>query len=288
MRFQGVIAIAALSTILVGCNDDVGSSNRSEKYSPPVTPEEKVTTYSGIFRDKNSTQLTYMSEISSSSGLSNVRTIPDIRFDDDGTDGKTVSSRTNLNRPTNTCGIGKTETLAQKITDCLSKNEKTATWDGKLYATAGESVWKLVTFSETESGTFEIWYDSRTQMLWSDIVSASANWCQASGSDLPQTDVVGVPCASLGKGQSLCTNYDPIELPKVNWRLPTRNDYLQGDLDGLRFVLKFDTSNAWTATTATNATVRKSAWGYNISTANLMAEEMTELRHVRCIGTSNF
>lgn len=287
MRFQHVILLTALSTILVGCNDDM-ASGRNEVNNQTQTPEEKTTTYSGIFREKNATQITYKTEIAANSVITNTRTIPDMRFDDDGTDGKTVSSVTALTRPSVTCGIGATESLAQKISDCVTKNDKLATWNGKIHATAGESVWNLVTFSETEAGTFEIWYDSRTEMLWSDIILKEANWCQASGSDLALSDTVGVNCASLGKGQSLCTQYNPVELPKAHWRLPTRNDYLQADLDGLRFVVKFGVTNSWTATTSSDVAVRKRAWSYSVSSGNLMAEEMELLRHVRCIGTTNF
>ncbi len=287
MRFQDVIALSVLSTILVGCNSEVGSS-RNNTYKEPQTPEQEVNTYSGIFRDKGTTQVTYETEITSGASLNNIRTNPDIRFDDDGGDGVNVTHRSALNRPTNECGLILSETLAQKITDCVNKNGAQATWDGKIHATAGESTWNLVSVVDTTSGLAEIWYDQRTKMVWSAVVAVDVNWCQAAGSDLPLSDTVGHNCSSLSKGQDICGELNLAEAPKIRWRLPTRNDYLQADLDGLRFVMKKTTENFWTATVSSDTKARTKAWGYNLASANLMAEEMTELRPVRCIGTSNF
>lgn len=287
MRFQDVTLLLALSTILVGCNDDVGST-RNKPNTETQTIDEKVTTYSGIFREKGTTQVTYKTETSSGGDLNNIRSNPDIRFDDDGSDGKNVSSRSDLTRPTVECGLIATESLSQKVTDCVNKNGGLATWEGKVHATAGEATWNLVSLLDTTDGLAEIWYDQRTQMVWSGIVAAEVNWCQAAGSLLGTSDDVGVNCASLSKGQDLCGNLNLAELPKIRWRLPTRNDYLQADLDGLRFVLTRGLTNFWTATVSTDVKKRDKAWSYSVFAGNLMAEEMKALRPIRCIGTANF
>lgn len=287
MRLQHLIALSTLSMILVGCNDEVGSS-RNNKFQAPQMTEEKVTTYSGIFRGQNSTQVTYKTETASGATMNNLHFNPDIRFDDEGSDGRSVSNRDDLTRPTTVCGINSADTLAQKITDCVDKNKDLATWDGKVHATAGESTWNLVSLYETTAGLAEIWYDQRTQMVWSAIVAAEVNWCQAAGSIEGLSENIGINCSALSKGQDTCGDLNLAEAPKIRWRLPTRNDYLQADIDGLRFVIKKTMTNFWTATVSSDTKARKKAWGYNLAAANLMAEEMTELRPVRCIGTSNF
>jgi hypothetical protein len=139
------------------------------------------------------------------------------------------------------------------------------------------------------SATFEIWMDLRTGMVWSDIITFEGNWCSASGSQLQKADNVGEDCAITGKGQSLCTKYDPVELPKVSWRLPTRHDYLQADIDGIRFVLNKEPNTFfWTATVSSDIKARDKAWTYNMTSGTLVAELMNTNRHVRCIGTPNF
>jgi hypothetical protein len=287
MRLQHLIALSIFSTILVGCNGEVGSS-RNNKYQAPQKSEEKTTTYSGIFRRQNTTQVTYKTETASGATMNNLHPNPDILFDDDGSDGRSVSNRDDLTRPTTPCGLNPADTLAQKITDCVDKNKDLATWDGKVHATAGESTWNLVSLVDTTSGLTEIWYDQRTQMVWSAIVATEVNWCQAAGSIEGVSETVGTPCSSLSKGQDTCGDLNLAENPKIRWRLPTRNDYLQADIDGLRFVVKKTMVNFWTATVSSDVKARNKAWGYNVAAANLMAEEMTVLRPVRCIGTSNF
>lgn len=286
MKFQYVTSLL-LSTVLVGCNDDV-AKNRNETNRPSQIAEENVTTFSGIFRNKGTPQVTYKTETARGSEMNNLRSNPDIRFDDDGRDGKNVASRTDLTRPSVECGLLIAETLAQKITDCVNKNGSMATWDGAAYGTSGESAWNLVSLVDTELGKSEIWYDQRTQMIWSDIIAREVNWCQAAGSELPSSDNVGINCLALSKGQNHCGDLNLAEMPKAKWRLPTRNDFLQGDLDGLRFVLNNANTNTWTATVSTDVVARNKAWTYNMSAGNLIAEEMNLLRPIRCIGTANF
>jgi hypothetical protein len=78
-----------------------------------------------------------------------------------------------------------------------------------------------------------------------------------------------------------------IGLPNIKWRLPTRNDYLQADLNGIRFVLKTANSPFWTATMNSASTNRSEAWTYNQSQRTIEKVAMTDLRQVRCIGAAS-
>jgi hypothetical protein len=288
MRFQGVTSLLVLTLLLVGCNEDV-PSRKAIKQTPQPIVTETVTVYSGIHREIGSKPITYKSEIGVNSDSPKIRAIPDIRFDDEGGDERNVTTRTFKVRPDKLCGADAKAILSAKIADCLAQNGDKSVWDGTINAGSAESEWVLVTLSEKENGeSFEIWLDKRAGMLWSGLIAIEGNWCAASGSQLQTSDHVGEPCEITGKGQSLCTKYAPTQLPGVRWRLPTRHDFLQADIDGVRFVLDGDTNTLWTATTSTDVKARDKAWTYNMQNGTLVAELMNSTRNVRCIGTPNF
>lgn len=289
MRFQSLTMMVISALFLVACNDDVPSNRFNPTQSPQVADQGNVTVYSGIHRERNNAPITYYSEIITNSEGAKVRAIPDIRFDDEGADEKNVSTRTFQVRPDQLCGSVIKASLKDKIADCLKMNGEKSSWNGTIDAGSAESLWVLVTLAENEAGEkYEVWLDTRTGMVWSDLVAANGNWCQASGSQLPKSEHVGENCEITGKGASLCTNYNPAELPKVSWRLPTRHDYLQADIDGIRFVLLPGTDTFWTATASSDVKARDKAWTYNMRNGTLVAELMNTTRHVRCIGTPNF
>jgi hypothetical protein len=289
MRFQPLTLLALCALFLVACNDDVPSNRYNPTKEPQVADKENVTVYSGIHRERGTAPITYNSEILTNSEGAKVRAIPDIRFDDEGGDEKNVTTRTFRVRPDQLCGTVIKASLKDKIADCLKMNGEKSSWNGTIDAGSAESLWVLVTLAENSAGeNYEVWMDMRTRMLWSDLVTAEGNWCQASGSILPASEHVGEDCAITGKGASLCTNYNPAELPKVSWRLPTRHDYLQADIDGIRFVLLPGTNTFWTATASSDVKARDKAWSYNMRNGTLVAELMSTTRHVRCIGTPNF
>lgn len=287
MKFQGFISILATTLILTGCNEDMASNRGQSAYRPPVVTEP-VGVISGIHRERGSNPISYTNEIGMDSTNQNIRAIPDIRLDDEGGDEENVTII--KIRPDKLCGLTIKATLAEKIGDCFTKNTDKAIWNGTINAGSAESTWVLVMLAEKSGGseTFEIWMDKRTGMLWSEIISIEGNWCEASGSELLPADNVGINCAVTGKGGSLCTKNDLAELPKVSWRLPTRHDYLQADIDGIRFVLPRGIATLWTATTSSDVTKRDKAWTYNMTTGTLVAEIMDTARNVRCIGTPNF
>lgn len=292
MKFQGLILSLTSLLVLSGCQEDLASNRDQNAIKQPVVTEP-VNVMSGIHRERGAEPISYKTEITANSTNSHVRAIPDMHFDDEGGDEKNVTTVTFRTRPTKLCGQILKATLKEKIADCLAQNTSHSLWNGTIDAGSAESTWNLVTLSEKDGGSekFEIWMDQRTGMLWSDMIAIEGNWCESSGSQTP-TDVndpnIGENCQVTGKGRSLCTNHSPVELPKVTWRLPTRHDYLQADLDGIRFVLPIGTNNFWTATVSSDVTARNKAWTYNMKWGTLVAEPMTELRHVRCIGTPNF
>lgn len=287
MKFQVFIAVTAASIFLVGCND-VGSG-RAIEYSTPPVETTSTETVSGIHREKGTATVTYEKEIEVESSGTYMRSIPDVRFDDDGADGKNASSRTFLTRPTAPCGLTPALSLTEKIADCVLKNSTLATWSGTSNAGSSEAIWKLVTLADVAGDIVEVWHDGRTGMVWSSIVVGAANWCKASGNAQAAIQgVSAVDCVATGASKNLCGDYSLVELPKVNWRLPTRNDYLQADLDGIRFVFIHGANSFWTATTSTDVTARNKAWTYDMKYGTLAAELMTTDRSVRCIGTTNF
>ncbi len=77
---------------------------------------------------------------------------------------------------------GGSGTIADRITDCRTKNGLWAFYDGKKYGQDGEGDWKLVSVVIAAGPvTYEVWRDERTKLLWSDMASANYNWYQASG-----------------------------------------------------------------------------------------------------------
>lgn len=290
MRFQ-YLTMFLLMGALTACNSDDVPSNRGQVVKQPQTTETLVVT-SGIHRERGSAPVTYTREIELNSEGTKIRAIPDISLDDDGADGKNASTRTSKVRPTIPCGLNTKITLKEKITDCAleTKNGDKALWSGTTEAGSSEGSWMLVTLAEdaSEDGVYEVWLDKRTGMVWSDIISDGTTWCEASGNQQATSDDIGINCAVTGKGQSLCTNLNLAELPKVSWRLPTRADYLQADLDGIRFVLKRSESTFWTATVSSDVAKRDKAWTYHMTIGTLIAEMMDTPRAVRCIGTPNF
>jgi len=283
MKFQQVTVLLVSALLLVACNDDVASNRNNPTKLPQVTENGTVTVYSGIHRERGTAPVTYYNEIITNSESAKLRPIPDIRFDDEGGDETNVTTRTFRIRPDQICGTVISDSLKDKIAECLKINGEKSSWNGTIDAGSAESLWTLVTLA-----THEVWMDTRTSMLWTDIITNDGNWCESSGSSLSSSDHVGENCEITGQSKSLCTNYNPIELPKVSWRLPTRHDYLQADIDGIRFVLLAGTNTFWTATTSSDVKARDKAWTYNMRNGTLIAEPMNTTRHVRCIGTPNF
>lgn len=286
MKFQHLIASFILTLSVSGCND-VSTNRKMGTAQPPQAVTADSLIVSGIHREQGKPAVSYADEIKADGKPGNARYIPDNRLDDDGADGENANFAL---RPSVECGLGRSVSLTNKIKDCADKNAERAFWSGRVNGSAAEADWKLVTLSIVGLSKTEIWYDTRTKMLWSDIVSTTANWCKASGSDQPASELVSIECNNLAGNEKTCVNYSHAELPNVHWRLPSRVDYLQADIDGIRFVLRRGANTFWTATTSTFKLTekRENAWTYDLETGNFVAAKMSESRNVRCIGTSNF
>lgn len=175
-------------------------------------------------------------------------------------------------KPTDDCGLNPVlDTVDKKIADCLTRNENLATWNGTSNGTSGEGVWKLVQHDQNRE--IELWRDERTKLVWS-FTLGNKNFCEATGFDRVLTNTLNQPqtincrqntvnaCADVTvntheKGKDLAQ--------KLSWRLPTRNDFLQADINGLRFVLPGfrnaeNQERYWTSTVVSGN--RAFAWTY--------------------------
>ncbi len=296
MKLRSLVTGLCLSTFLVSCEDVASNRKMGTNKNPPtiqaVEGNGSDLIRSHMHRKNGSPVIPYAEEIVKT--LSNelpenlYRNIPLMDTDDEGSS-KNVITRDELGRATEECGTG-TEFagIDARITHCSQKNGDKAIWNGTNLGASGEGIWKLV--SRSAAGN-EIWFDGRTGMVWSDMIKkdtlVSFNWCKASGNDEDDTPNEVINCRTLGEAVSLCANNSIAGLEtQVKWRLPTRNDFLQADLNGSRFVMKKENdSGLWTATIRAASSGRNEAWVYDSTEGTLAGGKMTDLRQVRCIGT---
>lgn len=285
MRFHTLTSLFIVLTAIAGCGEDI-AKNRTDRPQPRLrqTPEATadVLVSSQIHRLRGFDVLSYALEIDltvTNALPAAYKTVPDMLLDDEGTDGKNVVTMATM-RPGVPCGTGETFAgISGRISDCNTKNGTKSIWSGTLLGAAGESSWKLVAL--TASGK-ELWQDLRTGMVWTDVI-ATGNWCKASGNK----QTTGVNCSIVGEDQSFCVGANVEGMgTNIRWRLPTRGDYLQADINGIRFVMKSGSSTgSWTATLQAASADRLHAWVYHFTDGTLSAQELTTDRHVRCIGS---
>lgn len=293
-KLVNLVSLGLLTT-LVGCGQDVGKSSRRpvnnpEVTRPPVDASTSASVRSGLVRESGSPSLTYSSEITQTINgtlpFKSYKTIPRMEKDDEGSS-KNVTTLGQLVRPATACGSGTTfNNVTERIADCLTKNPNNAVWDGEKYGAAGEGTWKLVSKS---SASKEIWLDTTTGMVWSYLITngttSAFNWCKASGNSQGATSTEAVDCAKESQNISVCSGQFFEETDKnVIWRLPTRNDFLQADLDGLRFVLTRESDVLWTATMRAVSEKRTEAWVYSSADGTLSFANLKTEHQVRCIG----
>ena len=295
MNLKTLIISTSLLGFITACGDDVSSNRKMGKPTQDTQAVENGTKNqitSFIHRERGATVLSSLEEASriiSNNLPVTYRTIPLMEKDDEGSRSN-VLTRSDLGRPTVTCGLGTAFSgIDSRIADCFQKNTDKALWQGQLYGSSGEGDWKLV--SRTEDGA-ELWLDNRTGLVWSDVVKtadkSSFNWCMASGNDDLPSSVATVDCNDLMDQTRVCQDLVIEGLAQnVKWRLPTRNDFLQADINGARFVLKSENSSGlWTATMRAKATGRTEAWVYHSSEGTLSGAPLSSERQVRCIGAA--
>jgi hypothetical protein len=284
-----------LGFLLLSCGvNDVGSSRKGggglEKETPGIDGSESHLVMSHVHRSRNTPVLTSLEEIAQTlTGTlpASYRRIPDITVDDEGTANGNVITVSFIGRPNATCGLIAAPGIDGKIKNCNSVLNIRSNWNGSVNGASGEGPWKLVAnnqISPLESS--EIWLDTRTGLVWSDVVAAG-NWCQASGNKQTQAQTQvedGIDCAVERSGESFCANYTMLN-SDIKWRLPTRNDFLQADINGLRLVLKKKSSTFWTSTLVSGIATRDQAWLYNDLKGTLSSDNMRNNHQIRCVGT---
>lgn len=280
MRYP--LALASL-ILLAACNPDGGGRARPNGDTGDNTPaiETVSAIRSQLTRAPGTPILTTAQEAQDAANLpSGYEAIPSVSLSDDGL-GPTTHVHTVIHGAL-TCGSGTAFTSIQaRIADCAAKNSALlASWTGQASGTGGEGDWKLV----TKNAAGEVWLDGTTNYLWSDRISDAANWCNASGNNETPVSGTTIDCKTLG-GQNLCANVltTGISDNEVSWRLPTRNDFLQADLNGARFVLpNVDEVAFWTATVS--GANRDEAWMMSMSAGILSAQNRSSTHGVRCVG----
>jgi hypothetical protein len=157
---------------------------------------------------------------------------------------------------------GKVGNVTNRILDCKDNYSAAATWTGSEQGIYAETTWVLVT-RDSSAGTI-IWKDTGTGYLWTSKIATNVNFCAAAGAD---NGYGPVTCAGNDVAKlSYCSENTGFSYPagvpdklgnlslasgKVQWRLPTRADFLKAELDGLRYVHEFDladnfwSSNVW-------------------------------------------
>lgn len=287
MKKSSYLVVLALFS-LVSCGQDVssnkkkGSPNTVRDTSEATADQSVETIRSHIHREKGAPILSSSDEIKKSftGGLAaTYRKIPLMEKDNE----SASTTVTSLGRPTTTCGVGTFASINERIKDCISSNSNSSEWNGEKNGSAGESKWQLVMRS---SDNKEIWLDSRTGMVWSDLIQTDTakifNWCKASGNT--QANKGSVDCENIGEQVNLCDLADKLD-GQIVWRLPTRNDFLQADINGLRFVLKKETDTGlWTATLKAGASNFSEAWLYSSKEGTLISGKLSEEHQLRCIG----
>ena len=291
---------------------------------------------SNMHRDRTTTQISLTNETVTNAGTAytnaspygtatGYRAVPDINKDDESFSGSSVTkvTRTGPLAAASPTSCGTSGTIAARIANCASVIGAPATWDGTTNGNAGQGVWRLVTRTGAMAGSTtlrlgrEVWQDQRTGLLWSSRISASLNWCRATGSNnISGNSTVQADAGICGHssyqntgGNALSACFEgtgftqagdaggkgglgSTSTPAVAWRLPTRYDYSVADANGIRFVLPEMVSGfttvEWTATVA--SWDRTYAWMFWSETGALNPVGRTSSYNgadaiaVRCVG----
>ncbi|MEX0799568.1 MAG: hypothetical protein WD025_08985 [Bacteriovoracaceae bacterium] len=173
-------------------------------------------------------------------------------------------------------------TIDARKDDCVEKNkgdEKAIRWNGKSNGSSGEGMWELVIKRSGKS----LWQDMSTGLLWSPPSTNPVTWSLASGNGASE-DII---CDGENDITSERLNFLGMTPEEVVWRLPTRNDFLQADINGSRFVIaeKDDNTVFWTANYIKDET---QAWAIQLNKGVLKAlpDTASTLMNVRCVGVA--
>lgn len=165
------------------------------------------------------------------------------------------------------CGVLETlESVSEREKDCEEKlSIENSTWNGATNGISGEGNFVMVMKKDSK----KIWRDETTGLLWSyritedDWESASGNYGDSRTEDFTCNQITG-----FNEGE-------------VSWRLPTRSEFLQADINGARFVLEDLANTYWTATSVNKAGI---VWAINQEEALLEKKHRDEKLSIRCVG----
>lgn len=237
--------------------------NRNEQANPSTGEDKKYR--SQMFRARGSSQL----DLDSIQKAISQGKLPDtyhlaIRPSLDN-DSQVIRHNHNLVQ----CGhLASHETVKQRISHCKSLNPSNYHWSGQVNGISGEGNWQIVTKLDSGSDS-TLWLDNTTGLIWSHLLKAQA-WDTASGA-IKEDDLTY--CESLNQE----TN------KQISWRLPNRNEFLQADLNGARFVLP-ETDNTFWTSSSDSADYKNFAWTINQSTGVLQKVDKNMPHEVRCVG----
>lgn len=268
---------------------------KPKKETKPITTLS--TSYSGIskairiqiFHDKNNSPISYdeFSSILKNANSNRFYTLPSIFYRtprrEKHNDGVKIGTIETLKARSGECGnTDSLKTIKDKIDNCRKIYKEKSVWNGRALGTQGEGKWELVIRLEDSSSIgHEIWQDEITKLLWSSTVA-----------EVPYDDAIG-NTNDYCKGHENNFKLGNFSSSKVLWRLPTRNDWLQADLNGARFVLLTKDSSEdwknlvyWTATYSSEDNTQ--AWTYRLHDGMLALKPLggddSFKQKVRCVG----
>lgn len=296
MRFQQLtvftLILFALSACLEAPNNAGGRNKKDQDIQRPgadsgTDNDLSDTLRSHAFRGSNSEQYTmaalreFILGNTANGYPDNVFEIPNRQLHD--MDDRTVVYVSP--GPNKDCGLladDNAPSIGKRIADCKEKFKNLANarlWNGNANGIAGEGNWILV----LKKGDRHIWMDETTNLIWTDNIKEDT-WPNASGSEV---DVTTAVCNNEFLAQDVADEntdfFAGLTPDEIKLRLPTRNDFLQADLNGARFVLD-DLENKlyWTANYISD---NQEAWVINqkegiLGKRPINAGEIS----VRCLG----
>lgn len=247
---------------------DKGDGQRRQRDNQAANPADAIDypnyLKSQIFRTRGSKQLTYKSGaalVAANAVPAWIHNIPDPNLDNDRTVTKAIAPEAN-------CGTGTFANINARIEDCKKLNAATSVWSGFNNGIAGEGNWYLV----AKNGGNILWMDATTALIWSSSIG-SLEWARASGA---RGFAKEMPCIANKDNAGLGN----IPEEQIAWRLPTRAEFLQADINGARYVLPNLDSQYWTASFDDGGR----AWSITQESGILESIDENSTLSVRCVG----
>lgn len=261
MKFQSLMSLLLLVT-LTSCLEapnNAGGRQKQERQTPnadggnnDIKGDLSKTTRSQAFRFKGTTQYSidsirdFVLDNTANVYPDNYRDIPNR----DSHDQDAQSGRYSNRGLSTDCGLLPNDnepSIGKRIQNCketFANDPDARLWNGELNGISGEGNWILV----MKKADRHFWLDETTGLIWTDNIT-EATWPNASGSQVAAKDAVCNNEFLVADVADTNTDYfGGITPDEIKLRLPTRNDFLQADLNGARFVLDdLENKTYWTA-----------------------------------------